>query len=74
MIGHPQQGGQKVGSMKDAPSPVRPWRVIASEISEENNPQRFTDLCRELESALDQQTTTLKKVGPTPPSQNRQVC
>ena len=48
MIGYPQQ----VSSMKD-PTPVRYWRVIAAEISQESNPQRFTrSLPRTRERAL----------------------
>lgn len=58
--------------MKDA-TPVRPWRVIAAEISQESNPQRFTALCRELERALDQQPAAKKEAPPTSPSVSRKI-
>ena len=63
---------QQVSSMKDS-TPVRPWRVIAAEISQESNPERFTDLCRELESALDQQTLPKKEAAPTWQFPNRKI-
>lgn len=58
--------------MKDA-TPIRPWRMVAAEISQESNSQRFTDLCCELESALDQLPVANKEDVPTSPSPSRKT-
>jgi len=47
--------------------------MVAAEISQESNPQRFTDLCCELESALDQLPVAKKEAAPSSPSPSRKT-
>lgn len=43
------------------PQPSRPWRVIANELSREKDPEKVTELAKELTQALDEQLGTKKK-------------
>ena len=45
------------------PIPSRPWRIIAEELSKENNPKRITELSQELNAALEEQTGRLYKAA-----------
>jgi len=51
--------------MPDPIGRVRPWRVIASEVAVEPNPEKLLALIQELNQALDDQT---------PPEMNRDAA
>jgi hypothetical protein len=46
---------------KSSPSPARPWRVIAEELSLANRGDRILELAEELERALEEQMPGARK-------------
>lgn len=46
-----------------SPQPVRPWRVVAEELSRETDPHRVLQLGQELNQALKEQEFQISKDG-----------